>query len=263
MNAFHRSSFSRVALTLAAALVAGPLCAAQPTADCSGLPNAQTLKSTLQSVVKEGASKNGGMGNQEWAVIVNRDGIGCAVVYSGTSRSQEWPGSRVIAASKANTANGLSNSVYALSTANIFAGSQPGQSLYSLATSGPPNPQAVFGDPASFGTPNDPMVGKAVGGVIVFGGGLALYNGQGKIVGGLGLSGDTSCTDHIIAWKVRHKLGLDHVPMGASPSHNDNMILDYTNGYSPSGFGHPDCKGGMEPSHIIQTLDKDYPTSGQ
>ena len=262
MDRCNRES-RRLALTLAIAVLAGPVCAAQAPAACSGLPNAETLRSALQSVVKEGAPKNGGMGNQEWAVIVNRDGVGCAVVFSGTTRSQEWPGSRVIAASKANTANGLSSDVYAISTANIFAASQPGQSLYSLATSGPPNPQAVFGNPASFGTPNDPMIGKAVGGVIVFGGGLALYNGQGKIVGGLGLSGDTSCTDHVIAWKVRHQLGLDHVPMGPSPSHNDNMILDYTNGYSPSGFGHPDCKGGNNAAHIIETLDKDYPTSGK
>jgi len=180
MDAFHRSSSRRLAMTIAAAMLAVPVCAAQASAGCSGLPNADSLRSTLQSVVKEGSSKNGGMGNQEWAVIVNRDGMGCAVVFSGSNRSQEWPGSRVIAAAKANTANGLSNDVYAISTANIFAASQPGQSLYSLATSGPPNPQAVFGDPASFGTPNDPMIGKAVGGVIVFGGGLALYNGQGK-----------------------------------------------------------------------------------
>ena len=241
---------------------AGWSCPAQEKPNCSGLPDASTLKSAVQAVVKEGSSKNGGMGNQEWAVIVNRDGIGCDVVFSGTTRSEEWPGSRVIAASKANTANGLSNSDYALSTANVFAASQPGQSLYSLATSDPPNPQAVIGNPASLGTPNDPMVGKAVGGVIVFGGGLALYNSSGKIVGGLGLSGDTSCTDHIIAWKVRHNLHLDHVPMGPSPAHDDNMILDYKNVSSPSGFGHPDCKGGMEPSYIVESLSKDFPTSG-
>jgi uncharacterized protein GlcG (DUF336 family) len=34
------------------------------------------------------------------------------------------------------------------------------------------------------------MVGKPIGGVIVFGGGLPLYDTKGKIVGGLGLSGD-------------------------------------------------------------------------
>jgi hypothetical protein len=93
-----------------------------------------------------------------------------------------------------------------------------GQSLYSLATSASPNPEAVFGNPATFGTANDPMIGKAIGGVIVFCGGLALYSRDGKIVGGLGLSGDTSCTDHIIAWKIRHELQLDAVPMGPAPS---------------------------------------------
>ncbi len=232
----------------------------QSKPDCSAVPNAGRLKSALQSVVKEGPSKNGGMGNQEWAVVVNRDGVGCAVVFSGTNRSQEWPGSRVIAASKANTANGLSNNDYAISTANIFAASQPGQSLYSLATSAPPNAKAAFGDPVSFGTENDPMVGKAVGGIIVFAGGLPLYSSQGKIVGGIGLSGDTSCTDHVIAWKVRHQLHLDAVPMGPSPAHNDNMILGFQNGKSASGFGHPACKGGMPSEYIIQDLSKQFPT---
>ena len=79
----------------------------------------------------------------------------------------------------------------------MYAASQPGQSLYSLTTSAPPNPLAVFGNPTSLGTPNDPMVGKAIGGGIVFVGGLPLYANDGKIVGGLGLSGDTSCTDHV------------------------------------------------------------------
>lgn len=154
---------------------------AQAKPDCSKVPNAGQLRSVLQAVVKQGPSKNGGLGNQEWAVVVNRDGIGCAVVFSGTDRSQEWPGSRVIAASKANTANGLSNTDYALSTVNTFAASQPGESLYSLATAAPSNAKAAFGDPTSFGTANDPMIGKAVGGIIVFGGGLALYDAQGQI----------------------------------------------------------------------------------
>lgn len=256
--AFARKTAHVWSFVLAAA-IAVP-CLAQAPPNCSALPNAATLRSTVQSVVKQGPSKNGGMGNQEWAVVVNRDGIVCAIVFSGTTRSQEWPGSRVIAASKANTANAVSGPDYALSTANLYASSQPGGSLYGLITSAPPNPKAVFGDPASFGTPNDPMVGKAIGGIIVFGGGLPLYNAKGKIVGGLGLSGDTSCTDHIIAWKVRHQLHLDVVPMGPSAAHNDNMILDFKNGTSPSGFGHPDCKGGMEPSHIIGELSTKFPT---
>ena len=224
---------------------------AQAKADCSALPDAAKLRSVAQGVVREGASKNGGLGNQEWAAVVNRDGAVCAIIFTGTTRADQWGGSRVIAASKANTANGLSGNTYALSTANVFAASQPGQSLYSLATSQPPNAAAVFGDPATFGTANDPMVGKAIGGIIVFGGGLPLYAKDGKLVGGLGLSGDTSCTDHIIAWKVRHQLALDAVPMGPSPDHNDNMILDWQNNNSASGFGHPSCKGGnvARPDH--------------
>lgn len=233
---------------------------AQSKPNCEGLPDASRFRTVVQQIVREGAAKNGGMGNQEWAALVNRDGIVCAIIFSGTSRADEWGGSRVIAASKASTANGLSGRDYALSTANIFAASQPGQSLYSLATSQPPNPNAVFGDPATFGTPNDPMVGKAIGGIIVFGGGLPLYASDGKLIGGLGLSGDTSCTDHVIAWKVRHDLHLDAVPMGPSPEHNDNMILDWQNNQSPSGFGHPSCKGGNQSDAIIRDLSKDFPT---
>ena len=254
-----RIHVSRLAIVLSAVCLSLSV-AAQTTPDCSALPDAGRLRSVVQSVVKEGASKNSGMGNQEWAAVVNRDGIVCAIVFSGTTRSDQWPGSRVIAAEKANTANALSGRDYALSTANVYAASQPGQSLYSLATSAPPNAQAVFGSPATFGTPTDPMVGKAIGGVIVFAGGLPLYSNAGKIVGGLGLSGDTSCADHVIAWKVRHELHLDAVPMGPSPEHNDNMILDFNNGVSQSGFGHPSCKGGMVPDAIIHSLSKDFPT---
>ncbi len=260
MSEAHRQHAARICFIMALAFTTGIPSAAQEKPNCSGLPDAERLRTVVQSVVRQGSAKNGGMGNQEWAAVVNRDGIVCAIVFSGTKRGDQWPGSRVIAASKANTANALSGSDYALSTANIYAASQPGQSLYGLATSAPPNPQAVFGDPASFGTTNDPMVGKAIGGIIVFGGGLPLYGGKGAIVGGLGLSGDTSCTDHVIAWKVRHELNLDVVPMGPSPDHNDNMILDWQNNNSPSGFGHPSCKGGMASDYMIKNLSKDFPT---
>jgi uncharacterized protein GlcG (DUF336 family) len=239
-------------------LLSSPALAQGP--DCSGVPDAGKLKQVLQQVVKGGAAQNGGLGNQEWAAVVNRDGAVCAIVYSGTTRGDQWPGSRMISAEKAATANGLSNRDFALSTANVYAASQPGQSLYSLATSSAPNPAAAFGDPTTFGTQKDPLVGKAPGGVIVFGGGLPLYNSNGKIVGGLGLSGDTSCADHVIAWKVRHALQLDAVPMGPGPDHNDNMILDFKDNYSPSGFGHPSCKGGTSSDSIIMNLSKEFPT---
>lgn len=253
--AWHRTLFCGASCACLAIPVA-----AQAAPDCSALPDAGKLKQVLQQVVKGGAAQNGGMGNQEWATVVNRDGVVCAIVYSGTTRSDQWPGSRMISAEKASTANALSGRDYALSTANIYAAAQPGQSLYSLATSSAPNPNAAFGDPVTFGTPKDPLVGKAPGGVIVFAGGLPLYDPSGKIVGGLGLSGDTSCADHVIAWKVRHALDLDAVPMGPTPEHNDNMILDFKENYSPSGFGHPSCKGGTSSDNIIMNLSKEFPT---
>jgi uncharacterized protein GlcG (DUF336 family) len=236
------------------------LAQSNPSPGCGELPEHGKLQSALQAVIKQGQDANTGLGNQEWAAVVNRDGIVCAVVFSGPNRGVQWPGSRAIAAEKANTANALSGPNFALSTANLYAASQPGQSLFSLTTSAPPNGQALYnGDPQKFGQADDPLVGKPVGGVIVFCGGLPLYDAKGKIVGGLGLSGDTSCADHVVAWKLRHSLGLDHVPMGVAPGQNDNMILDMSNGQSASGFGHPSCKGGKPSDDTIKKLSQDFP----
>jgi hypothetical protein len=96
------------------------------------------------------------------------------------------------------------------------------------------------------------MVGGRIGGVNVFGGGLGLYNANGKLVGGIGVSGDTSCADHNIAWRTRATLKLDFVPGGVSgdPAHPDNIIFDITPqpgqmpGVSAGGFGHPHCGPG-------------------
>jgi len=53
---------------------------------------------------------------------------------------------------------------------------------------------------------------KKIGGVNVFGGGLALYDAAGKVIGAVGVSGDTSCADHNIAWSTRKNLKLDNTP---------------------------------------------------
>ncbi|MFL6299672.1 MAG: GlcG/HbpS family heme-binding protein [Terriglobales bacterium] len=234
---------------------------AQNNADCNSLPNFNQLKDALSKVVKEGKQANSGLGNPEWGTIVNRDGVVCAVVFTGQDRSAEWPGSRLISAEKANTANAFSAPNFALSTANLYAASQPGQSLFGINMSAPPNPNAVFaGEPKDYGQANDPFVGKAIGGSIVFGGGLPLYDSKGKIVGGLGVSGDTACADHVIAWKTRHALNLDHVPMGPAPGQTDNMILDMQGDTSASGFGHPTCKGGIGPDEILKHLAEKFPT---
>jgi hypothetical protein len=144
---------------------------------------------------------------------------------------------------KATTANAFSLKGMALSTANLFALAQPGQGLYGIITASPPSVEANSGDAALFGTPNDPMIGKRMGGVIVFGGGLALYDGN-NIVGGLGISGDSACADHNVAWRVRKALALDRVPAGVSPKRKDAIVYDMNSaGQSASGYGHPKCAG--------------------
>ena len=67
-----------------------------------------------------------------------------------------------------------------------------GAAAFRIVTAAPPNPQAAYaGKPDDFGQPNDPLVGRAVG-VIVFAGGWALYTPQGKLIGGLGVSGSST-----------------------------------------------------------------------
>jgi uncharacterized protein GlcG (DUF336 family) len=231
---------------------------AQNPQDCSKVPDHNKLHDALATVVKQGKNANGGMGNQEWAAVVNRDGIVCAVVFSGPNRGAQWPGSRIIAAMKANTANAFSSPNFALSSGNLYAAAQPGGSLFGINT--PPNPGVAYGgDPSKAGQPDDPMVGKPIGGVIVFGGGLPLYTRKGELVGGLGVSGDTACADHVVAWKVRQSVALDGVPMGVAPGPSDNLIFDMQGTTSRSGFGHPTCKGGRPSEDIIKTLEKTNP----
>src|SRR5271168_1484153 len=64
----------------------------------------------------------------------------------------------------------------ALSTANLYSAVQPGGSLYGLQASNPVGTDVAYQGPsAAYGTANDPMVGRKIGGVNVFGGGLAFY----------------------------------------------------------------------------------------
>jgi hypothetical protein len=230
---------------------------------CSSLPSQAALQNALDGAV--GVSGNGGLGFNMWATLVANDGTVCAVAFSGNQYTDQWLGSRVISAQKANTANdfSLSNGAtlgaslfptgLALSTANLYSAVQPGGSLYGLQHSNPVDPEIAYqGNAMTFGTAYDPLVGQRVGGVNVFGGGLGRYIKGGKKIGGLGVSGDTSCTDHFVAWRVRNTLNLDHlatlgVVPGADAQHPDNIIFDITpnsdggTGVSKNGFGHPIC----------------------
>jgi uncharacterized protein GlcG (DUF336 family) len=227
---------------------------------CRELPSHEQLRAALSDAR---AQANGGLNLDMWGTIVDRDGVVCAVAFTGNDRGDQWPGSRVISAQKASTANAFSLPGLALSTANLYTATQPGGSLFGLQESNPVATDVAYsGNPDQYGRRNDPMVGGRIGGVNVFGGGLALYDASGRLLGGLGVSGDTSCADHNIAYRTRHSLELDYVPAGVSgdSDRRDNIIFDITpqsNGIpplgqmsgisgantvaNPGGFGHPSC----------------------
>ena len=228
---------------------------------CKNLPNFSALKTALEAAT---SAETSGLNNHMWATIVDSDGVVCAVAFSGANRNSQWGASRVISAQKANTAAALSldstsfsggsgqANGLALSTANLYSAVQPGGSLFGLQASNPVDTKVAYAGPASnYGTAQDPMVGQRIGGINVFGGGLALYASGKKVVGAVGVSGDTSCADHNIAWRLRNNLGLDHLAgvggVSGDPTRPDNIVFDITpnpnggTGVSAKGFGHPTC----------------------
>ena len=255
-----RQSFNlAAAIALGASIFAGAGANAGASFDCASLPNHAVLQAALDTAVN---AEDSGLDLQMWATVVDRDGIVCAVAHSGNDRGAQWPGSRVISAQKANTANAFSLDGLALSTANLFSAVQPGGSLFGLQLSNPVNTDGAYKGPAkNFGRAGDPMVGNVIGGVNVFGGGLGLYDDSG-VIGAIGLSGDTSCADHMIAWRVRHELGLDQlVSAGAGGVSGDNMrpdniVFDISanptggTGLSAGGFGHPECINTGDPQML-------------
>ena len=191
---------------------------------------------------------NAGFNLDMWGTVVNRSGEVCAVAFTGTDFGAQWPGSRAISAQKANTANAFGLPGLALATANLYTAVQPGGSLFGLQESNPVDVSVAYKGPASsWGQAVDPMVGKRIGGVNVFGGGLALYNASGTIIGAVGVSGDTSCADHAIAWRTRSTLRLDFVPGGVGPGGVDQIA--YTGGWSQ-----PHCKDAAAEDAVVAAL---------
>lgn len=176
-----------------------------------------------------GSPENGGYGLPMWVAAVDETSKICAVVNTAGSGvsigNKSWLGSRIIAAQKANTANAFSLDGFSISTGNMYGLTLPGGSFYGVQFSNPVEGFTAYqGSPENYGNPeSDPLIGKRIGGVNVFGGALALYVNNGsakKKIGAIGVSGDTPCTDHVVAWKIRKNLGLDNVPKG--------FVTDYT-----------------------------------
>lgn len=222
----------------AAAILAAPHAFA---ADCSQVPNAGELKSLLARAPNDGGDE-GGMfhGKQEWAATVNRNGELCAVAASQSDMGKMWPGSLSIAEAKAYTANAFSTDDKPLSTARLYTLTQPGHSLWGIAASNPFNAADLV--PVSQAPGTSPQ--KIAAGLISFGGGVALYK-NGKVIGALGVSGDTSCTDHETAKRMRALANLN--PSGG-PNVDD---ITYPSVDGPSVFSHPLCENTYRNGHFL------------
>jgi uncharacterized protein GlcG (DUF336 family) len=221
----------RFGLALAMALFSATSAFAD-SANCRGLPDERELQAAMRAAADPA---NGGVvgglfeGTRMWGAVVNRDGEICSYVTSTANPTQVWPGSQAIAKAKAYTANAFSLDTFALSTARLYTFTQPGHSLWSLGQSNLWNPD--FNAPPTGQGGGTRQIG---GGMIFFGGGVPLYR-NGRIVGGLGISGDTSCADHEIAKRTRNALGLN--PAGG-PLVDD---ITYSAPDGPTVFTHPRC----------------------
>lgn len=228
---------------------------------CS-LVSHRTLTHALEAALAE---TNGGLDFAMWATFVDRSGVVCRVTRAnGIEGDDPWPGSRVISAQKANTANAFSNRQLALSTANLYATVQDNASLFGLQASNPVDTGAAYrGNARAFGTSRDPMIGRRIGGVNVFGGGVPLYY-NGDVIGAIGVSGDTSCADHNIAWKLRENLkGGIHTPKnnsvgGVGPDTTDDIIFDEKGGNGNGmvdGFEHAsNCPSPSTPLDFVPNV---------
>jgi len=229
----HIASFARVIAAVSctsrsAAGVRDTAGAREPrsidAADCSALPGADDVRKFWRMAPDSGEAGGLFHGRAEWGAVVNRKGEVCLVVPPSDSAGGFWPGSRSISMAKAFTANGFSTDTLPLSTARLYTFTQPGHSLWGVSQPEPFNPDCL----------NPATNTRICGGAIAFGGGVPLYR-NGRIVGGLGISGDTPCADHEIAKRIRHLARLDPAK---GPTADD---IQYAKVDRPSIYTHPLC----------------------
>ena len=197
--------------------------ASRSASGCHDLPPTDSLKHYLAQAPDSGEAGGLFHGRAEWAAVVDRDGTVCEVIPPNDSAGGRWPGSRNIAKAKAFTANALSTDTLAFSTARLYTLTQPGHSLWGLGQPETYAPDCLRDDTS-----------RICGGAIAFGGGVPLYH-NGRVIGGLGVSGDTPCADHEIAKRIRHFAGLDP---------RAGMLVDditYSSVDKPSIYTHPLC----------------------
>lgn len=225
----------------------------------SDLPNHSELRRALKSVV--GAEINGGAGLNFWGVVVDRDGIVRTVAFSGRNRSSQLPIGRVVTAAKASTVNALSLNNFVISNPQLSGATQRNGLFQDLPDAYPISDVVYRGPTRLFGTRKDPMIGRITGGATALGGGLALFNDDGEIIGAMAIGGEVHpCADHNAVWMMRDALELDNLPtgIGFSPTGDDNIIYDLDeNGVSASGFGTVECS--PEATAISESLPVNFP----
>jgi uncharacterized protein GlcG (DUF336 family) len=219
----------------AGVLCATPALAVNGNGGCN-IPSqiVESVQAQFTEVVRR--RDNGGIFSpyRAWSAIVDRQGVLCSVIRSNADAP---PGGRSIAIAKASTANDFSDELLARSTANLYSFVQPANtqaaanfpagSLFGLNNSNPFNPAFQ---------PQGTGIGQVPGGTITFGGGVALYQ-NGKVIGGLGVSGDTACADHAVAYRARAAASLNGTPGGIG---SDNIVY-LKPGELPHELGHPHC----------------------
>lgn len=219
---------------------------------CKELPTAKELKTALMSVSKvNDAAANGGVGAPEWLTLLDSSGMVCAVVHNLPAdvdvTTQLALNHRILAIQKAGVSNGFSREGLAVSSGNIYVGTQEGEVASGTDSFLNFEINPYGGDPKTYGTTKDPLIGKRLGGNAAVPGGLALFDKNHTKVGAIGASGDFRCSDHVIAWKVREILSggaysVANVPYGLSSAHNDALMQDFgADGKSKSGFGYHTC----------------------
>lgn len=240
----------------ASALAVLTLSSASAFAACSDVSRAAFEWAANEASI---ATDKFGFGLPMWTTMVDETGKVCHVYSTASSfpntgsaaGNSAWLGSRVISAQKANTANAFSLDNLAISTGAISVAVYPGGSLYGLQHSNPVDTTAAYGsigDGSTLGTESDPLTGTHIGGVNVFGGGVALYNSEGVKIGAIGASGDTSCRDHTMAYMIRKTLQLDTTP------NDDGLELVAT---PEALFQQPAC-GVNDPTGAVAGAADDY-----
>src|SRR2546428_1573922 len=207
MLGHHPFSRQAVRLGIAVGSLAAAACGENtisgPTLDVnlSRVAGFEPLKAALVQARKEA---NGGFNLDMWAAVVDRSGLVVSVFFTGATTTDQWPGSRVIAAQKATTANAFSLPHLALSTANLYSAAQPGGTLFGLQEANPTNEDAAYGgDAADYGSRKDYMIGKRIGGNHALCGGPPVYHPPGELPRGVGGRRGASSPRHNHPWQGR------------------------------------------------------------